>query len=168
LGPTNANSFVDSAYLVNIIFYGLRKLADLFHVPPRNIAEEDNVTAVKGDIDGETGTESDTDSDVVVLNPRPIQYRAGRPGRSLQKPETQVGTSKMSRPVRKQVDEDNHVGCRASGLKTELEPGGEVPPLARVYRDSLGVGFDADYESATNETPSKKPQKRYETTVEEI
>jgi hypothetical protein len=54
------------------------------------------------------------------------------------------------------------------GLKAELKPGGEVPPLARVYRDCLDVDFDANYEPATNETPSKKPQKRYETTVEEI
>lgn len=82
---------------------------------PRSVAEEDDVTAAKDDIDSKTRTESDTDSDVVVLNSRPVQYRPGRQDYSLQKSETQAGTSKMSRPVRKQADEDNHVGCRASG-----------------------------------------------------
>lgn len=52
------------------------------HPTSRNVADEDDVTAAKDDLDGETGTESDTDSDVVVLNARPIQYRAGRPDSS--------------------------------------------------------------------------------------
>lgn len=69
----------------------------------------------------------------------------------------------MSRPSK-----DDHVGRRASRLKTESEPDGEVPPRARVYRDSPEIGSDADYEPAANEMPRKKHWMRYETTVEEI
>jgi hypothetical protein len=39
---------------------------------------EDDVTAAKDNIDGEAGTESDTDSDAVVLYSRPVQYRVSR------------------------------------------------------------------------------------------
>lgn len=135
---------------------------------PGDVAEEDDMNAAKDDIDGETGSESNTGSDVLVLNSQLVQYRASRPDYPLQKPEAQAGMSKKSRPVRQRVDENNQVGYGSSGLKTESGPGHEAPPLARelrslskrVYRDSPDVDFDVDYDPVTYEKPSKKPRKR--------
>lgn len=106
-----------------------------------SIADEDKMTIADDDIDGETATESDADSDIIVVT---------------------------SRPVRTQANQTKHVGSRASKYKSETNNG--VPPAAaklrkfskRTYEDSPYVELDSDIEPATSSRPHKRPRVHHE------
>jgi hypothetical protein len=140
---------------------------------PSNADIKGDGTVADSDIDGETATESDTDSEIIVLESRPVRKRVREKNHSLPKPEAEAAVLKESRPVRKQTGEVECLGSRSSRFKSEPANDLPLPPMElrrlpkRTYTDSLDVWFDSDSEPATSERQRKKPRNHYKSLVEE-
>lgn len=134
--------------------------------PVRNTDEEDDKSVTYSNIDGETSTESDTDSDVIVLKSRPVQNRSSRPNYSLPKRHNEAGISDKPRLTQKQPREVNHRASKASRIKYESGPADNVstPVMElrslpkRIYRDSPDVEFNDDSEPNMSERQHKRPR----------
>jgi hypothetical protein len=145
------------------------------HAPAVSNADEgDDISVTYSNIDGETATESDTDSDIIVLKSQAVQNRSSRPHYSLPKQDNEAGISEKSRLFQKQPREVHHIDSKASRIKYESALADEVstPPMElrslpkRTYRDSPDVEFNSDSEPNMSERLHKKPRIHFESPVE--
>jgi hypothetical protein len=106
--------------------------------------EKDEMTIPDDDIDGETGTESEADSDIIVVTSRPVR------------------------------DQTEHASSRASKYKSATDNGippvatklQKLPK--RTYEDGPYVELDSDIEPATSIRQRKRPRVHHGSAGEEF
>jgi hypothetical protein len=141
-------------------------------LPPSTGDGEESGVVADSDIDGETVTDSDTDTSVVLVHSQSVQKQpTSNTKYSNPKSEAAATIPKGCQPARNRVGEARLTGPRASRFKHESDAVGKDPPLSmklrslpkRTYKDSVDLGFeDEDSEPVARERERKKSRHNYE------
>ena len=134
---------------------------------PSNGGREDDGTISDSDIDGETATESETESSVIVIQSQSGQKRANGVKSSSQESEAGDVIFVKSQPVRHHFGPAKLAGSSRSSSQCKSEAAEDFPPLPkklrslpkRTYKNSPDLDFgDDESEPDALERVLKKPR----------